>query len=66
MAETFVELQNRRHIADYDLSLAFTRVRTLNSIDLARRSFAAWARKRASDEANVFLAALLFNGRWAK
>jgi hypothetical protein len=59
VAQLFVELQERRHEADYDLGAVFTRsgVRTL----LARldRVLVTWDQIRKTDEAAWFLTALL-------
>jgi hypothetical protein len=66
IANTFVELQSNRHSADYDLAVVYNYADTLDLILLARRAFATWRSIRASDEANVFLSALLFGARWSK
>jgi hypothetical protein len=66
VAEAFVDLQTERHSADYDLPNPLTRLQTLDAIDIARKSFHAWAAVRNADEANVFLAAMLFGARWSK
>jgi uncharacterized protein (UPF0332 family) len=66
LAETFVELQEQRHIADYDLTVSFARFSVLDTIDLAGVAFKIWKKIRLDDEANVFLDALLFGSRWAK
>ncbi len=66
VAETFSELQQVRHRADYDPDFvtmrSFARVR----LNEAARAFSAWERIRGSDEATVFLAALAFGARWSK
>jgi hypothetical protein len=66
VATAFVARQLARHQADYDLSAAFTRLETGESVDQARSAFQDWALIRDADEANVFLAALAFGRRWAK
>ena len=66
VATTFVRLQDERHRADYDLSATYTRLEALDILVLARNGFAAWSKTRGTEETNVFLAALLFGGRWAK
>jgi len=66
VAAQFVRLQDERHRADYDLSMTYTRLQVLDVIHLAQNTFDAWAGLRSSEEANVFLAALLFANRWAK
>ena len=66
VADSFTFLQSRRHEADYDLSVVYFRVGTLDILGRAEDAFAAWRFARSTDEANVFLAALLFGNRWAK
>lgn len=66
VCSSFQLLQERRHSADYDTSATFTRVQAEASAGLAEDAFAAWQLIRSDDEANVFLAALLFGARWAK
>ncbi len=62
----FVALQEARHEADYDLAADYTRSEALDLLEQARAAFLAWRSVRISDEANVFLAALMFARRWAK
>jgi uncharacterized protein (UPF0332 family) len=64
VAEAFVDLQFRRHAADYDLTQIFDRMEVLGIIDQASAAVAAWSRVRNAPNANVFLAALLLNNRW--
>ncbi len=66
LAETFVLLQELRHDADYNLLQRYTRTDTLEYLDRVQNAFANWRLVRVRDEANVFLAALLFAGRWSK
>jgi uncharacterized protein (UPF0332 family) len=66
VAETFLELQQQRHLADYDPTQSFTRLEVLGIIDLANSAISAWANIRNAPNANVFLAALLLNNRWNK
>lgn len=66
VARCFVELQEARHKADYDIASTQSRTETLELVRQVRDAFAAWETMRNLDEANVFLAALLFAGRWAK
>ena len=63
IAEEFVELQEARHLADYDPSTTFNRARTLAMLLLLDRAFEEWRTIQAAEEANVFLAALQFAGR---
>ena len=64
IAETFVKLQEQRHLADYDVGISFTRADTLASVVETRRVFADWKLIRETNEATVFLAAILFGKRW--
>jgi uncharacterized protein (UPF0332 family) len=65
VAEAFVELQEARHRADYDLA-EFTRLEVNEYLLQAGAVFHDWSSIRDSDEANVFLCGLLFAKRWAK
>jgi hypothetical protein len=64
VAAAFVELQQLRHAADYDLSQTFDRSTVLRVITLAKTTMADWNRVRNTPNANVFLAALLLHSRW--
>jgi len=66
VAQAFVELQEARHAADYDLAADLSRTETLDYVQQASDAFSAWGRVRGDDEATVFLAALLFAARWSK
>jgi uncharacterized protein (UPF0332 family) len=66
VAGTFVELQEERHSADYDLSARPSRATVLRDIQKAESAFEDWKAVRNTDEANVFLAALVFGSRWDK
>jgi hypothetical protein len=66
VAEIFVELQVQRHFVDYDLSKSFSRIEVLRIIAKANSAISAWTDVRSAPNANVFLAALLFNNRWNK
>ena len=59
VASAFVDLQQHRHEADYDLRRRFTRVETLSIISDARRAFADWRLVRGSPQADTFLVGLL-------
>lgn len=66
LAAAFVELQEARHAADYDLSESFDRVSVLQTIDQAKKAISDWKIVRNNSNANVFLASLLLHQRWAK
>ncbi len=69
IAKAYGELQDARHLADYDVvdsngtvDLAWAS----DSFDKAKRIFEAWERAKSTDEAKLFLANLIFGARWAK
>lgn len=64
VATAFVELQEERHKADYDVLAKFARTDVKLLVQQCHGAFAAWETIRGSDEANVFLAALLSQARW--
>ena len=66
VAQAFIALQEARHIADYDVSATFTRVEVQERLGRAELAFQAWARIRGTPNANVFLAAMLLDRKWAK
>jgi hypothetical protein len=66
VARNFVRLQDKRHIADYDMAIRFDRYRVQYAVALATQLFADWNTIRSSDEARVFLASLMFWKRWSK
>jgi hypothetical protein len=66
VARGFVRLQDERHIADYDLADKFDRNRVQGLIREAERVFRDWDTVRNTDEAHVFLAALMFWNLWSK
>lgn len=63
VANTFAELQEQRHIADYDIANVWTRTDVLNQIDSAERAFAAWRKIRKERIAQDFLLSLLVKNR---
>jgi hypothetical protein len=66
VAKTFVELQEARHRADYDLSATYTRVDTVEYLNQTASAFEDWKHIQNNDEAKVFLSALMFAKRWSK
>lgn len=70
IANAFSSLQEFRHEADYDLSQAastrITRTFVRSQIIEAHNAIAAWERIKSSDEAKIFLTALLFRSRLLK
>jgi uncharacterized protein (UPF0332 family) len=51
----FIELQERRHVADYDTAERFTRVETLALVSKAEEAHRKWSQQRASHNARVFI-----------
>ncbi len=69
VANAFGELQDARHLADYDVVDSEGKVGlswASESLDKARLLFEAWGRAQSTDEVKLFLAAVIFGNRWAK
>lgn len=64
VADAFVQLQDARHIADYDTSKNLARGYAWTQIALADQAFAAWEAVKDSANAKAFLAVLLLNRQW--
>jgi hypothetical protein len=64
--QSFIELQEARHAADYDFSKTYVRLDTVNQVEAAKEAFACWAKVRSSDNARVFLSAMLLRKSWGK
>lgn len=63
VADAFLELQQARHEADYNLSRSFTRNNVQGLIAKARDAFHRWEAVRTSEAARLYLAALLTGER---
>ena len=59
VAAVFINLQQMRHLADYDYSTVFTRTEVLQRIDTVRQAFVHWQRVKGTDEAQDFLLAMI-------
>lgn len=59
IAATFVDLQRRRHLADYDLSERFKRTEVLTLIELAEAQIEDFSNLPASVDRQFFLVCLL-------
>jgi hypothetical protein len=59
VANTFIELQQRRHVADYDNSKKWTRTEVLTDIELVSKAFASWDAISREPIADDFLLQLL-------
>lgn len=63
VAQAFIDLQQARHDADYNLSKRFTRTEVDDLVDIVDAAFAAWGACRGTAAADVFLVALLAGKR---
>ena len=59
IAQSFIQLQEARLDADYNLAATWTRLTAQQYAQVAKNTFAAWARIRRTHESNVFALALL-------
>lgn len=67
IGSAFVELQQARHEADYDLLRRFSRSDVLALLKLADDAFTSLASMdRVNPERRIFLLALVFHGRWKR
>lgn len=66
VAKTFIDLQEARHAADYDVSTDLTKAEVLSQLEKTEAAFNAWQTIRKSMDARVFITALLINDRWNK
>lgn len=60
VAHNFVQLQDRRHTADYDNSMRWSRADVNVVLNLATDAFDAWSAIGRHDDAQDFLSQLLF------
>ena len=61
VASAFVELQQSRHLTDYDNAKMWTRVETIELIDMAAGAFKDWTAVRGQRMAQDFLLSLLID-----
>jgi hypothetical protein len=69
IADIFEELQDERHLADYDVVDADGKVGlswASESVDKAKLLIDAWNRAQFTGEAKLFLATVIFGNKWAK
>jgi len=66
VARAFVELQEARHGADYDIAEPIARPEAAQKVFLVARAFEAWDTVKHSHNATIFLAALLFSAKWTR
>ena len=61
-----MELQEARHLADYDMSASFIKPEALRLTHLAQTGFANWQGVKTTANATIFLAALMLQKQWNK
>lgn len=70
VASAFADLQDARHVADYDLSQSYSRADAQGFVALADQAFADWNTASTdpvnADVCDLFLAALLLGDRWKR
>lgn len=66
VTRAFVQLQEARHDADYNMTATLTRSEVLFVTKLAHDAFAAWARTKSTPNATVFKSALLLQKNWGR
>lgn len=69
IAKAFGDLQDERHLADYDVVDSEGKVGlswASESLDKAKLLFEAWDRAQSTNEAKLFLASVMFSNKWAK
>lgn len=66
VARAFVDLQEARHEADYDLAQRFSRNEAAVLVAQAEQAFEAWQRIRGAPAGKVFLASLLLWRKWRR
>jgi hypothetical protein len=59
VALAFVQLQDARHSADYDLNSTWTRAKATGYVRMTQDAFSSWHRSRLTGEANIFLLSFL-------
>ena len=64
VCRAFIEMQESRHSADYDLSWTITRSEVLQYLERTQTAFQAWERLEGSAEANIFILSLLLWKNW--
>jgi hypothetical protein len=66
VASAFVDLQDARHDADYNLAKVFARREALAHIARAKQAFADWEAVRGEDLARIYLGCFLLWDKWDK
>ena len=63
VAQAFVQLQDKRHIADYHNGIRWTHVESLREVAAVRKAFLSWASIRSENIAQEYLVSLLIKPR---
>jgi uncharacterized protein (UPF0332 family) len=63
IARTFVELQDKRHEADYNNTVFWTRIDALTQVEKAEKAFLQWKLIREEQIAQAYLVSLLVKHR---
>jgi hypothetical protein len=66
VVEAFVDLQEARNDADYNLNKPWNRLDVLTLIQAVRQAFADWASVRSTPTAAVFAVALVLQKHWGR
>lgn len=66
VAAAFVELQEARHEADYNIDRSFTRFEATNLVARVSQAFATWQTIRTDPVTRTYLAALLLWKKWSR
>jgi hypothetical protein len=66
VAAAVIDLQELRHKADYDLTETFERLEVLAAIAKVEMAMNSWLAIKSTDNARVFLSALLLHSKWNK
>jgi hypothetical protein len=64
VAEAFLDLQDERHLADYDLSQNYTRKEVQSLVVTARKAFSNWELVKNTPMAKLFLACFQLKKAW--
>ena len=63
VAKAFVQLQDKRHLADYHNGVMWTKLEAQDEVVAAREAFANWAAIRGENIAQEYLVSLLIKSR---
>ena len=66
ISNSFKELQEARHAADYDVLKQFDPGDAITQVQKAEKIFKDWMTEKNSKNAPVFLAAMIFGKGWRK